>query len=305
MNDQNEGDVVLVVDDTPETLSFINDVLESADIKVLLALEGQQALTIANRMRPDMVLLDAIMPRMDGFETCRRFKADPQLAAIPIIFMTGLDDTAHVVQGLEAGGVDYLTKPVQPQELLARMRVHLNNAKLAKSTTQALQSSGQRLLSVSGSGRVHWSTPQAIAAISGLDSPTKSAQDRLEGYLASWLASGHFTERRLEFKEVEPAFAIHYVEQCAFDDHIVKVVSLVAIPEEDILQEHFKLTRREAEVLRWLALGKTNREVGQILDISPRTVNKHLEQVFEKVGVENRTSAASAAIRIIAQKQAD
>ncbi len=110
MNPANERtDIALVVDDSADALSLINDALESAGMDVLVALEGKQALTIAKRIRPDIILLDAVMPVMDGFDTCRALKADPALAAIPVIFMTGLTETDDIVKGLECGGVDYLT----------------------------------------------------------------------------------------------------------------------------------------------------------------------------------------------------
>jgi PleD family two-component response regulator len=110
--DSGKRDVVLIVDDSPETLSMLNDTLDAAGITVLVALEGQQALTIAASISPDIILMDAIMPNMDGFETCRRLKENPDLAHIPVIFMTGLTDSESVVRGLEAGGVDYINKPV-------------------------------------------------------------------------------------------------------------------------------------------------------------------------------------------------
>ena len=81
-------DVVLVVDDSADSLSMINDTLENAGMDVLVALEGKQALTIAQRIRPDLILMDALMPQMDGFEACRLLKANPALASIPVIFMT-------------------------------------------------------------------------------------------------------------------------------------------------------------------------------------------------------------------------
>ena len=121
MTTNQKKDVVLVVDDSPESLSVINDILDQAGFTVLVALEGQQALNIANNITPDMILLDAIMPNMDGFETCRRLKASHELSHIPVIFMTGLSDTESVVKGLEAGGVDYIQKPVKGDELLARI----------------------------------------------------------------------------------------------------------------------------------------------------------------------------------------
>ena len=90
MTDILSGSVALLVDDSPETLSYLNDALEPTGLTVLLALDGEQALTIASRMAPDVILLDALMPNLDGFETCLALKEDPALAEVPVIFMTGL-----------------------------------------------------------------------------------------------------------------------------------------------------------------------------------------------------------------------
>ena len=100
---------------------------------VLVAREGEHALSIVEKVTPDVILMDAVMPGADGFETCRRLKQNRALAHVPVIFMTGLSDTEHIIEGLEAGGVDYVTKPIVPGELLARIRVHLANARMAQS----------------------------------------------------------------------------------------------------------------------------------------------------------------------------
>ena len=129
---------ILVVDDSPETLSFLTDALEHSGATVLVATEGARALALVDRITPDVILMDAIMPGMDGFETCRRLKANAALSHVPIIFMTGLSETEHIVEGLEAGGVDYVTKPIVLDVLLARIRVHLANARTAQSARLAL-----------------------------------------------------------------------------------------------------------------------------------------------------------------------
>ena len=117
---------------------------------VLVAREGEHALSIIERVLPDVILMDAVMPGTDGFETCRRLKQNKALAHVPVIFMTGLSDTEHIIEGLEAGGVDYVTKPLVPGELLARIRVHLANARIAQSARTALDAFGRFLLAVDG-----------------------------------------------------------------------------------------------------------------------------------------------------------
>src|SRR3984893_9890548 len=153
--------IVLVVDDSPETLRMLTDAIEQAGMTVLVARESESALSIIERVLPDVILMDALMPGTDGFETCRRLKQNKALAHVPVIFMTGLTETEHIVKGLEAGGVDYVTKPLVPEELLARLRVHLANARMAHSARTALDAFGRFLLAANHSGRILWCTPQA------------------------------------------------------------------------------------------------------------------------------------------------
>jgi CheY-like chemotaxis protein len=111
MRKKETRDIVLVVDDSPETLRMLTDAIEEAGMTVLVARESEYALSIIERVVPDVILMDALMPGTDGFQTCRRLKQNKALAHVPVIFMTGLSDTEHIIQGLEAGGVDYVTKP--------------------------------------------------------------------------------------------------------------------------------------------------------------------------------------------------
>ena len=127
----------------------------------MVALDGASAMRIVDQITPDIILLDAVMPGMDGFETCRRLKRDAGLSNVPVIFMTGLAETEHIVRGLEAGGVDYVTKPIVIEEMLARIRVHLANARLTQSARAALDVSGRFLLAVNRQGKLMWATPQA------------------------------------------------------------------------------------------------------------------------------------------------
>ena len=295
------GDIVLVVDDSPDTLSLINDTLEQAGIDVLVALDGSQALNIARRLRPDMILLDAIMPGLDGFETCRLLKADPSLASIPVIFMTGLTDSTDIVRGLESGGVDYLTKPIQPNELLARMKVHLSNARLTSSAHQALDSTGQFLFTVDTSGQMQWATPQTYALLSSAGALDGGLRRPLITELQLWLRRNPAAGNRLKWEGLQKSLAVVFVERRNAGTYLLKLQDDGGPAGEEVLQKKLALTKRESEVLFWIANGKTNREIGEILDVSPRTVNKHLEGVFSKLGVENRTAAAGIAIRTLNQ----
>src|ERR1700758_2226118 len=159
-------DIALVVDDSPETLRLLTDALDGAGMTVMVAMDGAAALRIVEQITPDIVLLDAMMPGMDGFETCRRLKRDAGLSNVPVIFMTGLAETEHIVRGLEAGGVDYVTKPIVIEEMVARIRVHLSNARLTQSARAALDVSGRFLFAVNRQGHILWATPQAQKLLS-------------------------------------------------------------------------------------------------------------------------------------------
>lgn len=300
MNDSKQTDVVLVVDDSPEILSMLNDTLDQEGITVLVALEGSQALNIAKSITPDIILLDAMMPNMDGFETCRQLKQNKSLAHIPVIFMTGLSDTDSVVKGLEAGGVDYVNKPINGQELLARMRVHLNNARQTSSAHSALDSAGQYILSVEKSGELIWATPQALQLFKQSGFAQESLDSLLKERLGQLLSPQHNVEQGLLIEGGESPLEVRYISQSGDNEYLLQLSDANHPSETDVLRKAFDgLTEREAEVLLWVARGKTNREIAMILGMSPRTVNKHLEQVFKKVNVENRTTAAIVALKYL------
>ncbi|MDC2891098.1 response regulator [Psychrosphaera algicola] len=139
----NLQEVVLVVDDSPESLGMLNVTLNTQGYTALVALNGIQALSIVEKIAPDVILLDAVMPEMDGFETCKRLKQ--MLPNTPIIFMTGLTDVEDIVKGFEAGGIDYVTKPISPDEVIIRIKTHIQTAKLALSAQDALDHAGNNV----------------------------------------------------------------------------------------------------------------------------------------------------------------
>lgn len=124
--DKTEGKaIIMVVDDTPANLKLLNNMLAAEGYRVLTCPRGSLALTVAAKTPPDLVLLDIKMPLMDGFEVCKRFKSDPELVDIPVIFISALDDTSDKINAFAAGGVDYITKPFQFEEVHARVKAHL------------------------------------------------------------------------------------------------------------------------------------------------------------------------------------
>ena len=299
-----QRDIVLVVDDSPEALGFLTAALEQAGITVLVATNGEAALSISSRVTPDIVLMDAVMPGLDGFETCRRIKADGALAHVPVIFMTGLTETEHVVHALESGGVDYLTKPINIDELQARIRVHLANARSVQNARIALDAAGRHLLAVAPSGRVEWATPQAHQMLKELTG-REDELTRMGPELATWIASGTEAAPAGQTATMTVALGngtevqLHHLGSIGEEEYLFRLTAGDRPDQDAILREHFALTGREAEVLLWIAKGKSNRDIGEILGLSPRTVNKHLEQIYAKLGVENRASAAVRAAHVL------
>uniref|UniRef100_UPI00165FCFBE LuxR C-terminal-related transcriptional regulator n=1 Tax=Teredinibacter waterburyi TaxID=1500538 RepID=UPI00165FCFBE len=218
---------------------------------------------------------------------------NPALRNIPVIFMTGLSDTESIIKGFAAGGVDYLTKPINPQELIARINVHLANARTTLSAQMALDTAGQNIFAVNLQGKKLWSTPTAAKLLATLESEQLTEKFELE--LKQWLARFPAEGNKLPFA-ADTAAATEYVaiyfgatEQ---GEHLLKLSTASTLDEASVLKSHFGMTKRESDVFLWLAKGKTNREIAQIIEMSPRTVNKHLEQLFKKLQVDNRTSAA-------------
>jgi len=117
---------ILIVDDEPNNVRLIVETLAGFGFELLTVLNGESALIAAREAGPKLILLDILMPGMDGFETCERLKQDPLTAAIPVIFLSALGEVEHKLRGFELGGVDYITKPIDPREVLARVTVHLD-----------------------------------------------------------------------------------------------------------------------------------------------------------------------------------
>ena len=289
--DFHDKSIALVVDDNPDSLGMVSSALEQQGMTVLVARDGLSAIKLAERVNPDVILMDAVMPGTDGFETCRRLKLGPNPTLAPIIFMTGLSDQESVLKGLEAGGVDYITKPVVVEEMIARLTTHLVNSRMLQSARQAIDAFDRSVLAFNTNAQLAWGSESAFSSLEtlGLNIESRDFQNWIRSCLTLPVSSVvplHLGDMTFQF-----------IGFSAAQEALVKLVGRRTQSNEDILRDAFGLTAREAEVLFWLTLGKTNRDISTILDLSARTVNKHLEQVFQKMGVDNRTSAAVLADR--------
>ncbi|MEI8112108.1 MAG: hybrid sensor histidine kinase/response regulator [Bacteroidia bacterium] len=116
---------ILLIDDLPDNLKLLGEMLQTEGYNIRLVTTGAQALKVAEQDKPDLILLDILMPKMDGYEVFRQLKENAELKDIPVIFISALNDTENIVKALQSGGMDYITKPFQSEEVLARVRTHL------------------------------------------------------------------------------------------------------------------------------------------------------------------------------------
>ncbi len=290
---------MLIVDDVPDNLAVLHDALDESGFMVLVANHGQAALSAALSAQPDVILLDAMMPGMDGFEVCSKLKADINTRHIPVIFMTGLTESEHVVAAFQAGGADYITKPIRSVEVLARINAHLQTSRQMSQARGALDAFGQAAIAITpNNGKVVWQTPLAREWMSRYftDIETHTPAQLLQWIeqIATDQTAMHNIQPltviqargRLIFMPADISDGEQWVILLREESDAAQIEALIAI---------FKLTTRESEVLYWATKGKTSRDIGDILGTSPRTVNKHLEHVFVKLGVETRTAAAALA----------
>lgn len=302
-SNRNQPSTVLIVDDVLDNLAVLHDALDETGYMVLVATNGAAAIQIANQAQPDVILLDAIMPEMDGFEVCRQLKGDINTSSIPVIFMTGLTEAEHVAAAFGVGGTDYVTKPIRPKEVLARIAAHMQTAKMMKQARSTLDAFGQASIAITpNDGKIVWQTPLARQLLQKyFSSDVETYEHKTPTPILNWMETSFADHAK--GGATPPLVIIKGADRLIFsaaafsgDEHWV----ILMREESDAAQikalmTTFSLTKRESEVLYWAIKGKTNRDIGDILGTSPRTINKHLEHVFEKLGVETRTAAASLA----------
>ena len=288
---------VLIVDDEPDSLRMLTQALEGAELNVLVATSGTAALALIEHFLPDLIIMDAVMPGMDGFETTARIKRRPELAHVPVIFMTGLTESEHVVEAFEVGGVDYVRKPVNLVELIARVRVHISQGRAVQASVASLDATGRLMIATDAKGRMLWCTPRAEQAITRLVPEWRREGEDLPPLV------GEQVERLLSRGGGKPGVSTK-IEQGGSTLELVVMIRLNEAGHDLTvakLRAQLDLTQREAEVLLWVGYGKASNDISDVLSISPRTVQKHLERIYVKLGVEKRSAAAAIAIRVIEQ----
>jgi DNA-binding NarL/FixJ family response regulator len=295
---------VLIVDDTPGNLALLSDTLSEAQYRVLVAIDGLSAIEQTQYLKPDIILLDVMMPGLDGFETCNRLKNNPATQSIPILFMTGLSELDHLLRGFDEGALDYIVKPIRPAEVLARIEVHLSQNRNLRRAERLLEDNAFAALSIDNQGCITWLTEAASQWLTDFNAMLEPASicvlgSSLPEPILKWFGLCRENVRLQPNKAVEQQFNNDFcarLQACEYPDQYLLFLQRNEIQNDwspQALREKLKLTFREAEILMWIARGKTNKEIGIILDTSPRTVNKHLEHIFEKLGVCTRSAAVA------------
>ena len=298
MNMNENLGTVMIVDDAPGNLALLSDALDEAGYRVLVATDGYSALEQLHYVSPDVILMDGMMPGMDGFETCRRLKQAPSTRAIPIIFMTALGELDDLLRGFEEGAVDYIVKPFRNEEVLARIGAHLNQARLVYRTEQALLNSKLAALALDAKGQVTWITQTAANL---LGQPSNLPKSLLDWFLATIRTEAEIDSASFSFSQNGLSLSTKIFACHNKLEYLLFLQKQTADWDIQALKGNLGLTAREAEVLMWISRGKTNQDIGLILGNSPRTVNKHLEHVFEKLGVATRGAAVAVAMAQMSQ----
>lgn len=297
---------ILLVDDVPENLSLLIDTLRGAGFEIRVAESGERALKQMPFVNPDLVLLDVMLPGLSGFGTCQKLREEARWREVPILFVTAIHEVSEKLRGFEVGGVDYLTKPFHPQEVLARVNAHLQlaalrrelaaknaaleeeNALRLEAERQLHQSLDRALLVVTGDGQVVFRTRQASQLLARIFPDGDG--DVLPGKLLNWVRMGEARP-----PEVLPNVKARlFAEPGKGESFVLLLEDLAWQPKVERLLA-LGLTPREAEVLFWFVEGKGAPEIGTILGVSHNTARKHAQSVLEKLGVENRLAAVRIA----------
>ena len=293
---------VLLVDDDADARNLLRLGLLEAGLRVSLAASGDEALASLADALPDAVLLDVMMPGIDGFATCGKIREAYE--DLPVIFMTGLGESEHIVQGFAVGGTDYVTKPLVVPVVIARLQSHTRVSRLMRATREALGAMDTPMFAQDPDGVLLWCNAAARSLFRnfGVEAVAVEGQVLPNSLTEPWRKGG---EALPAGPLVVPlgSSSVEIRRVTADHENITMCMLKPAAAASVADWKPPRLTDRESEVLLWVARGKTNRDIGEILGMSPRTVNKHLEHIFEKLGVETRTAAAAAAVRQFSLKQ--
>ena len=283
---------ILVVDDTPANLSLLLDALTEAGHEILVAESGRSALSLLDHTTPDLVLLDFVMPGLDGIATCEQIKRRPECREVPVLFMTALDEPEQKVRAFAAGAIDYITKPAYPPEVLARVAAHLQIRTLQKNLADELA------FRLEAEEHLSQSLDRAVVladAVGKIIFSTRLAADLLHKHFPGHTAGSLPAKLGME----NATLVVRRFSEPGRTDIQMFVLEERGAPPGPAALMALGITAREAEVLYWIAQGKSNPDIATILAANVRTVHKHVEHIFQKLGLETRNAATLAALDVL------
>ncbi len=312
---------VLVVDDVPTNVDVVLSHLTATGFRVLYAGSGVRALKQLENHVPDIILLDVKMPGMDGIETCRAIKNRAEWKDIPVIFITGADELSQKLAAFGVGAVDFVTKPILPEEVEVRVRTHLRIRELQcelEKKNQALSDEielrldaekqleaklDQAFVIAGHEGSILFSTRQADILLHAFFPGNSIAV--LPELVLCWLNS---PARQKPLVIAGSSKGDLQIEHLATSDS--RTLAFLRLEQRNSVWgpqalRTLGLTPREAEVLYWITEGKTNPEISTILDTTLHTIKKHNNKLFAKLGVETRMAAARLAMSVLTASQSE
>lgn len=304
---------ILLVDDTPANLSLLVDALHGSGYRPLIANSGEAAMVRLRRIRPDLILLDMRMPGMDGMQTMACIQKSDTWREIPVIFMTAVEEPEQKVAALEAGAVDYVTKPFDTREVLARIETHLRLKALQQSlaeelawreeTERVLQACLEQAVVVAGrDGHVQFATDRAVRLLGRYFGEPAGKPDMvaLPARLAELVRQGRST--RLCQAGATGELEVRIVTDPSSEAPVTVLLDERRAPNDYAPLYALGLSERETEVLYWISQGKSNPEIGIIIGAAAGTVKKHAENIFAKLEVDGRSAAMLLALEILGRR---
>ena len=282
MSEDNRS-LILIVDDNTYNIQVLGNILRENDYRTAVAQDGFEALNFLEKKMPDLVLLDIMMPQMDGYEVCERIKKDPDKAELPIIFISVHTDTAEKVKAFRAGAVDYITKPFQQEEILARIRVQLQLQETKEELRRANQDLEKRVQERTAElSEANQKLEQTNTALNVLLEKKDENKKKLEENLI-------FNVKQLiqpsleKLKDTELSGSQkHYLD--LIEGQIEEVIS----PLNRNLSGKYSLTSTEMQMLELIKQGKMTKEIADMLGVSTRTVDSHRHNIRKKLEIDNK-----------------
>lgn len=268
---------VLIVDDDPFGIIQLQILLKDSGYELITASDGASAIEIVSRQQPDIILLDIIMPNMDGYETCQRLKENEGPEGIPIIFLSGLHSTEEKINAFEAGGVDYITKPFSEKEVLIRLRTHLTLHRVNKRLVHELENRDEELQNKES--KVQDANTALKVLLSAIEEEKKELAERVQ-FKAEKLILPKVRELSEERDAEKQEALLLEIE------HVFQKLTKPFVPGGIELGK--ALSPTELQIVNLIKQGKSSKEISEICNISVSTIASHRKTIRKKLNITNR-----------------